>query len=100
MKYGTPILIAIALFLSGCAMGPNYQRPRIEAPAAFRGKDNKSDETSLSDTRWSELFKDPVLSDLLSTALRQNYDLRIATERVWEARGALDITDSDLFPTL
>jgi NodT family efflux transporter outer membrane factor (OMF) lipoprotein len=100
MKYATPILIAFAMILSGCAMGPNYQRPRVEAPAAFRGADNEGDERSITDTRWSELFKDPVLSELVSTALRQNYDLRIATERVWEARASLGIADSDLFPAL
>ena len=81
-------------------MGPNYQRPKIESPAAFRGDDSQTDEASIADTRWSELFKDPVLTDLISTALSNNYDMRIAAERVLQARAQLGVADSDLFPTL
>jgi multidrug efflux system outer membrane protein len=100
MKYATTAMAAITLFISGCVAGPNYQRPPIEPPATFRGADVEAGEASIADTRWSELFRDPVLSNLISTALRQNYDLQIATERVWEARAALGITDSDLYPSL
>ena len=100
MKYATTALAAITLFISGCVTGPNYQRPAVEPPAMFRGSDIEAGEASIADTRWSELFRDPVLSNLISTALRQNYDLQIATERVWEARAALGITDSDLYPSL
>jgi multidrug efflux system outer membrane protein len=101
MKYRTiTLLIAGTLLLSGCVMGPNYQRPKLDTPAAFRGADAPAGEVSLADSRWSDLFKDPVLTDLITTALRQNYDIRIAAERVLEARAELGITDSDLFPTL
>src|SRR5206468_12281805 len=57
-------------------------------------------ETSLADTHWSDLFEDPVLTDLISTALRKNYDMRIAVERVLEARAQFGITDSELSPAL
>jgi outer membrane protein, multidrug efflux system len=50
--------------------------------------------------RWSELFKDPVLTDLIATALEQNHDVRIAAERVLEARAKLGITGSNLYPAL
>ncbi len=97
MRYASVLLIPI--LLAGCVMGPNYQRPKVETPAAFRGA-NAAAEESLSDTKWPDLFKDSVVSDLVSTALKQNYDMRIATERIAEARAALGIADSDLFPTL
>src|SRR3989454_6262595 len=89
-----------ALFLAGCAVGPNYQRPIVEAPPAFRGVTAQESHESLGDARWSELFKDPVLTDLVSTALSQNYDMRIASERVLEARAQLGVRDSELFPAL
>src|SRR5215831_621723 len=98
-RYLIPV-IASALFLTGCVMGPNYKRPKFETPASFRGDDLQVGEASIADTRWSELFKDPVLSDLISTALSSNYDMRIAAERVLEARAQLGIADSDLFPGL
>src|SRR6266550_3845514 len=101
MKYSkTALWIAFTIFLSSCVMGPNYQRPKLDTPVAFRGADAPAGQVSLADTRWSDLFKDPVLTDLITTALQQNYDVRIAAERVLEARAQLGITDSELFPTL
>ncbi len=41
MKYYLIALIATTVLLAGCVMGPNYQRPKIESPAAFRGDDSK-----------------------------------------------------------
>ena len=69
MKHYLIALIAGTFLLSGCVMGPNYQRPKVEPPSAFRGDDSQNGEASIADTRWSELFKDPVLTDLISTAL-------------------------------
>src|SRR6476646_7345874 len=100
MKRYLIALTAIALFFTGCTMGPNYRRPKIETPAAFRGDDLQAGEASIADTRWSELFKDPVLTDLVSTALSNNYDMKIAAEHVLQARAQLGVADSDLFPSL
>src|SRR5215470_8137621 len=98
-RYLIPV-IASALFLTGCVMGPNYKRPKVETPPSFRGDDLQAGDVSIADTRWSELFKDPVLTDLISTALSNNYDMRIAAERVLQERAQLGVADSDLFPTL
>jgi multidrug efflux pump len=92
--------IVTAFFLAGCAVGPAYQHPKLETPATFRAADSQNSTASVADIRWSELFKDPVLTDLISTALEQNYDARIAAERVLEARAKLGITGSDLYPTI
>ncbi len=99
-RYYLTALIAGTYLLAGCVMGPNYQRPKIEAPAAFRGDDLKTGESSIADMRWSELFKDPVLTGLISTALSNNYDMHIAAERVLQARAQLGVADSDFFPSL
>jgi NodT family efflux transporter outer membrane factor (OMF) lipoprotein len=94
-------LVCGALLLAGCAVGPNYKRPDLSIPANFRGAaDQPSGPASLADTKWPELFQDEVLKQLVSTALQDNFDLRIATQRILEARAQLSITRSQLLPTL
>jgi NodT family efflux transporter outer membrane factor (OMF) lipoprotein len=100
MKYYLTTLITGMLFLAGCAVGPNYQRPKLDMPSTFRGADAQTSEESLAETRWPDLFNDAVLTDLISTALQQNYDMRIAAERVLEARAQFGVANSDLFPTV
>lgn len=86
-----PGYLAASLFLSllvaGCAVGPNYHRPAVDSPAAFRDGSGASATTnSLADLPWWSLFKDPNLETLIRTALTNNYDLRIAISRVEQAR--------------
>ena len=107
MKKSILLVIVTALLLSSCAVGPNYQRPQIATPAQFRGAtapapDPNADGAvkSLADLSPSDLFHDPTLAALLKTALSQNNDLRIAVERVLEARSQYGITRSAIFPSL
>jgi len=76
--------------LSGCMIGPDYQRPALPAPAVFRGTADPAappDPTSLGDLRWFEVFAGcAACKALLRTALVANYDLRDAVARVDEAR--------------
>jgi multidrug efflux system outer membrane protein len=88
--------------LSGCAVGPNYHRPPVQAPPAFHGPD-QSQQTqpqtaSFADLPWWQVFHDPQLQELIRTALKQNYDLQLAVERVNAARAELGITRSNQFP--
>jgi outer membrane protein, multidrug efflux system len=94
--------ILTAALLAGCAVGPNYQRPAIKAPTAFRaaGPTASNDPASLADLKWFEVFKDEKLQDLERTALAQNYDLRDAAARVEAARANLGITRSNQLPNL
>jgi multidrug efflux system outer membrane protein len=94
------IVALMLLLLSSCSVGPNYQRPAVEVPTVFRGADQAEDSQSLADLNWFDLFDDDVLKQLVSTALEQNFDLRIAAERVLQARAQLGIARSDQFPTL
>ena len=87
-----------ALLLSGCAVGPNYKRPVVAVPEQYRGA--AADPASLADKKWSELFQDDALRQLVSTALDHNFDLGIASERVLEARAQYRITRADEFPNL
>jgi outer membrane protein, multidrug efflux system len=79
-------LCVTTLSLAGCAVGPNYKRPEVNAPAGFRDAANQVSTNSLADLPWWGVFKDPVLQDLVQTALTNNYDLRIILTRVDQAR--------------
>jgi NodT family efflux transporter outer membrane factor (OMF) lipoprotein len=91
----------VLLFLSSCAIGPNYKKPDIPAPPQFRDDLAEAPvQESLADTKWSELFQDPVLTDLISTALKQSFDLQAASERVLQARAQLGVQQSAFFPNI
>jgi outer membrane protein, multidrug efflux system len=90
--------------VAGCAVGPNYHRPNVNVPAAYRGlpEDQASSPqtSSLGEEKWWDVFQDKELQSLLRTALQNNYDVRIAAARVLEARAQLGITRADQFPSL
>lgn len=96
------ISICSAILFSGCTVGPNYRRPPIQTPAAFRAPEPlpPGESSSLADLKWFDVFKDERLQELVRTALVQNYDLRDAVARVEAARANLGITRSEQFPNL
>ena len=86
----------LALALAGCTVGPDYSRPLVPDPAAFREPAPTS--ASIANTRWWELFEDPVLQDLIEASLRNNRDLRASVARIDEAAAVLGIVRADLYP--
>jgi multidrug efflux system outer membrane protein len=88
--------------VTGCMVGPNYHKPAVQTPAAFRtlATDGpaQAQVSSYGDLPWWEVFHDPRLQDLIRTGLKQNYDLRLAAERINSARAQLAVTRSRLFP--
>jgi multidrug efflux system outer membrane protein len=92
------------LLLTGCTVGPNYVRPPIATPPAYRGADDapvtSADQNSLGDENWANVFNEPELQELIRTALVNNYDVRIAAQHVLEAQAQLRITRSQQFPTV
>ncbi len=90
----------LAVFLTGCAVGPNYRKPDVPAPPKFRFDPSEATERSLADAKFADVFQDEVLLQLVQTALAQNFDLNIAAQRVIEARNQLGVERSFLFPTL
>jgi multidrug efflux system outer membrane protein len=93
-------LLAVAFVLAGCAVGPDYSRPKLPVPPDFRGQspDAPVSEQSIGDLAWWEVFQDDTLKKLLRTALDENYDLRIAAARVLDARAQVTVTRSFQFP--
>src|SRR5579864_2054075 len=110
-----------ALILSGCVVGPNYKRPAVDVPTVYRQPADEpndqaakpsgnqvaptpsaanKDAVSLGDENWWEVFQDKELQNLIRTALKNNYDVRIAATRVLEAQAQLGITRADQLPSL
>ncbi len=88
----------LAVCLAGCTVGPDYQRPTVVSPDAWRMDYPKA--TDVANTKWWEQFGDPVLNELVETALRENLDIQIAAARVDQFIGALTSTRSQLFPQI
>jgi multidrug efflux system outer membrane protein len=94
--------ILIAGLVAGCKVGPNYHRPIVQTPTAFRNLSEnqqvQAQAASYADLPWWQVFQDPQLQELVRTALMQNYDLQLATERINAARAQVTVTRSALFP--
>ena len=100
MKKRASAAAALILLLSGCMIGPDYRRPAVTMPDAFRGAAAAitPDAQSIAELKWFEVFQDEQLQELIRTALAQNYDLRDAVARVDAARANLGITQADQYP--
>ena len=111
----TSLVCGALLCVGACSVGPNYKRPAVNVPAAYRGvapPDLPAAEprpsasnlgtpvASLGDEKWWEVFQDRELQGLIRTALQKNYDARIAATRVLEAQAQLGITRADQLPSL
>jgi multidrug efflux system outer membrane protein len=91
-------LLLLIAFLAACTVGPNYRRPAVTVPPNFRNADQPPQATSIADESWWTVFQDPELQKLITAALDQNYDVRIAASRIVQAQAQLGITRSDQFP--
>lgn len=87
----------LPLLLTGCNLGPKYNRPTVQPPANFYPEEQIK-QISIADQAWWELFKDPVLQDLIREALRNNYDLQLAVARVEQEQALLGVTRSQYYP--
>lgn len=92
-------LAFLLLGLGGCVVGPKYKRPVIQPPDKFYTEPNPQS-SSLADAPWWELFKDPVLQELIREALKNNYDVAIAAAHVEEARAQAGVAKSAYFPQI
>lgn len=97
-QLNTFALLLLILFITGCAVGPNFQKPVVKSPEKFRFSESVDD--SVQALSWWELFRDPVLDTLIQTALKQNKDVRIAAARIEEARASMRMTRSGQWPML
>src|SRR5262245_23176465 len=95
------LIVAIALCTAACRVGPRYQRPNAELPAAYRSAPlDSTRNASIAEARWWQLFRDAELQRLITTALNENYDVGIAATRILQARAQLAIVHASEFPTI
>ncbi len=102
MKYY--IIIIFSILISGCVVGPDYERPEVSVPENWNNKDslNINDSTALAiaDTSWWRLFGDTVLTNLINTGLKENTDIKIAAARVEQYLAYYGISRSLYYPEL
>jgi outer membrane protein, multidrug efflux system len=96
------LTVFASTLLVGCMVGPNYHKPSVQTPNGFRDLSEnpqaQAQAASYADLPWWQVFQDPQLQELIRTALKQNYDMQLATERINAARAQLAVTRSSLFP--
>jgi multidrug efflux system outer membrane protein len=92
------LALAACALAVGCTMGPDYRRPPVDAPAAFRFAPKDAADTA--NTQWWTQFGDPVLDALIVEALAHNRNVMIAAANVEQAAGLLTQTRSGLFPQI
>ncbi len=98
MRFMLFYFVSVCFFV-GCALGPDYKRPDVEQPTAFRMQEvGQENEQSLANLHWWELFKDSHLQSLIRYAQLENKDVRLAVARGREARAQLGVTRADQFP--
>lgn len=104
-QISSALILAVPCVLSGCLVGPNYKRPAVAAPPAYRdveavSKSANPAQPSLGDLKWSEIFQDEQLKSLIAEAITNNYDIRIAAQRVLEQQAQVGVTRSQSLPTV
>ena len=86
--------VSLAVLAASCALGPNYERPKVPTPPTWRDLPAAEAQT-IANTPWWQVFQDPQLQELIRVALAENRDLKIAAERVEEARARYGFTKAD-----
>lgn len=97
MRKIVAVSLLLPLILTGCNLGPKYNRPAFQPPTVFYTEE-QSRQNSLADEAWWDLFKDPVLQSLIREALQNNYDLQLAVAQVEQQKDLLGVTRSQFYP--
>lgn len=87
------------ILLSSCAVGPNYKKPQTSMPLKYAEQDLSTNEIE-SLKNWWETLEDPILNEMIQTAITNNYSLKIALEKIEETRAQYRIKRADLFPEI
>ena len=95
-------LIALSLALAACSPGPDYVRPTVETPAAFKEAGAwkaAQGEPAGADEKWWQVFDDPLLNNLEEQVEVNNQNLKLAEAQYRAARAALESARSAFFPS-
>jgi NodT family efflux transporter outer membrane factor (OMF) lipoprotein len=98
----SPLFVLIALFLGGCTVGPQYVRPPVDAPPAYKEASNFTQAQPADQNakgKWWEVYQDPQLNDLEEKVSVSNQNIKAAQAQFLAARAAVRVSRSGLFPT-
>jgi multidrug efflux system outer membrane protein len=98
-RFGIVSLSVLLALAGGCMVGPNYRRPVVNAPASYRGATGAGDGQPLGARKWDTVFTDPVLQALITEALKNNFDVKIAADRVLEQEAQVGIARAAQYPS-
>ena len=98
------LFLVLVAALAGCAVGPDYKRPAVDSPAAYRTATSDvsapAGTNSFADLGWWQVFQDPQLTAYIGETLTNNWDVKVAAARVLQAEAALRLARSQFFPTV
>jgi multidrug efflux system outer membrane protein len=101
IKATKPIYVLLAaMFLSGCQIWPDYQRPKVDVPAQYVQSDQQAGSQSMVANNWWTLYQDPVLTGLIESALQNNKDIKLAVARIEEADAVMQEVGAFLLPQI
>jgi multidrug efflux system outer membrane protein len=87
-----------AIFLAGCATGPDYKKPEVTPPAQVRFQLPGAEAASIADTPWWGVFNDEALHSLITQTLAANLDIQVAVARIEQARAMVGVAQSQSKP--
>jgi multidrug efflux system outer membrane protein len=93
-------LMLFAFALSGCMLGPDYQRPQTPLPTAYADAPTVSTASTTMGADWWKLYDDPILNDLVATAISENLDVVAAVAKIEEFDADLREANAALFPEI
>ncbi|MDO8142561.1 MAG: efflux transporter outer membrane subunit [Candidatus Brocadiales bacterium] len=102
LKIVLPVLFlpCLILLINGCAVGPNYNPPKVSVPESWSELQQKGETKPASIVQWWKSFNDSMLDSLITRAVESNLDLRVAGARVREARFQSGVVAADLWPSV
>jgi NodT family efflux transporter outer membrane factor (OMF) lipoprotein len=101
IRKGSVAAVALMFLAAGCSVGPNYKRPEVSTPPAWKEAQQSGIDAAGTDlARWWTAFNDPLLDSLVERAVRSNLDLRVAEARIREARASRVVVAAGAWPTL
>lgn len=98
----TNLSLLLALFISGCSIGPDYVKPVSAVPQTFHNSDTSQSivQKATIDKNWWESFHDPLLTQLVTKALIANHDIAVSNAQLEAYLGQFDQTESYLYPQI
>src|SRR3984957_12603342 len=94
-------ILAVLVLEAGCMMGPKYKRPAVDVPQEYRAPapEQAAQASSLGNEQWWQGYQDPVLTQLIHTAIGKNYDGRVPAPVGPGAQAQVGITRANQLPS-